>query len=193
MKSLLLPGLAAALLAGCAHAPGPPLTTADYAADMPAQGVVDLLAIADRAARDGARDAPRLAAALAALDGYGARPAETDGDPVPAWRASLPASAVPPMRGRVLGPAYRKGVLEPGATVRLDQLFDGGRQARVAVATPDEGALGIAVLDGSGKPICPSHLGQRGQCKWVPPYSGRHQIVLSNPGSARSTYYLAID
>ena len=177
MKSLLLPGLAAALLAGCVHAPGPPLTAADYVADMPAQGVVDLLAIA----------------ALVALDSYGARPAETAGDPVPAWRASLPASAVPPMRGRVLGPAYRKGVLEPGATVRLDQLFDGGRQARVAVATTDEGELGIAVLDGSGKPICPSHLGQRGQCKWVPPYSGRHQIVLSNPGSARSTYYLAID
>jgi hypothetical protein len=131
---------------------------------------------------------------LAALDGYGARPAEGEGDAMARWRAALPAGgAVPPMRGRVLGPAYRRGTIAAGSSVTLVQLFDGGRQARVAVATPGEEPVGIAVLDGNGKAICPTNVARSGACNWVPPFSARHQIVLSNPGGEASAIYLVID
>ncbi len=185
----------AALLTGCAaHGPPPAASYVENSATPdPALAVAALLATADRAAHAGAQDRARLAAALTALDGYGARAVEASTDPAVAWRAALQGEALPPVRGRVLGPAYRRGTLEPGATMTLMQLFDGGRQARVAMATAGDTPIGIAVLDGTGKIVCPASVGRQGKCSWVPPFSGRHQIVLSNHGGAPSAYYLVID
>lgn len=188
-----------ALLAGCARtgpvapAPVPVPVPVEIVASGLSEAVVELLALADRAADGPAQDHRRLGQAIAALDRYGARPAEGEADVVAGWRAALPAGAVAPMRGRVLGPAYRHGTIAAGSSVTLVQLFDGGRQARVAVATPGESPVGIAVLDGSGKAICPPNVTRRGACNWVPPFTGRHQIILSNPASETSAYYLVID
>jgi hypothetical protein len=168
------------------------VTDGAYAAE-PTLAVAQLLATAETAAQGTARDRPGLAGTLAALDGLGARPADAATDPMKGWRALLTGPAAPPMRGRVLGPAYQRGMLEAGASVTLDQLFDGGRQARVAVATAGAAPIGIAVLDGAGRPVCSKNLARAGQCNWVPPFSARHQIVISNPGPARSAYYLVID
>lgn len=181
-----LPWLGLLLLGACAHREE---MTVETVGEEPVQAVADMLALADRSAQGGNRQG--LAAALSALDGRGARPAEADADPVPAWRRL--ANPVPPVRGRMLGPAYRRGTLAGGTSMTLMQLFDGGKQARVAIATPGDEPLGIAVLDGNGKPICPTNVARRGSCAWVPPFSGRHQIVLSNPGAARSSYYLVIE
>lgn len=163
------------------------------AAAGPTEAVAEVLAAAERSAEGPDRDPDRLAAALMTLDASGARSDEGAVDPVPGWRASLPAGAVQPMRGRILGPAYRRGTLSAGSSVTLVQLFDGGKQARVAVATPGDGPLGIAVLDGNGKPVCPVNVSRSGACNWVPPFSARHQIVLSNPSATQSAYYLVID
>jgi len=189
----ILPWLGAALLlAGCAR-PQAAAAPGDIYAAEPTLAVAQLLATAETQAQGSPGDRPGLAATLAALDGLGARPADAGADPVIGWRAQLPGPAAPPLRGRMLGPAYRRGMLEAGASVTLDQLFDGGRQARVAVATAGAAPIGIAVLDGAGKPVCPMNRARAGQCHWVPPFSARHQIVLSNPGPARSAYYLVID
>ncbi|BAK64899.1 hypothetical protein SLG_02240 [Sphingobium sp. SYK-6] len=189
MLASLPAGCASPQARGAASLPAAPVTRADM--------VARLLVAAEQAANAPDPQPGRLAEALAALDRLGARPAPgaTDSltDPLPGWRTSAPNAAVPTMRGRLLGPAYRRGHLEPGATTTLAQLFDGGRQARVAIAAAGGGPLGIAVLDGTGKPVCPVRQGTGSQCSWVPPFSGRHHIRLSNPGAMRVAYYLVIE
>ena len=109
------------------------------------------------------------------------------------WRAKAVMPDTPPYRGRVLGPAYKAGMLNPGATVRLPQLFDGGRSARVAVATPGQAALDFTVLDGEARPVCPPAKARTRECMWTPLFSGRFEIVLTNPSSNAAGYYLVID
>lgn len=151
--------------------------------------VAQLLAEAE-AAQD---DPQRLGVLLATLDGMGARPAPETADPVAVWRTKADMPQTPPYRGRVLGPAYKAGMLDPGKSVRLPQLFDGGRAARVAVATPGNAGLDFTVLDGEAKAVCPPGKARNRQCTWTPLYSARFEIVLSNPSSNAAGYYLVID
>lgn len=155
----------------------------------PAEGVAKLLAEADSAQGD----PQRLGLILAALDSLGARAMPGEPDPVAQWRAKAVMPDTPPYRGRVLGPAYKAGMINPGATVRLPQLFDGGRSARVAVATPGQAALDFTVLDGEAKPVCPPAKARTRECMWTPLFSGRFEIVLTNPSSNAAGYYLVID
>jgi hypothetical protein len=155
----------------------------------PAGGVAKLLAEADSAQGD----PQRLGLILAALDSLGARAMPGEPDPVAQWRAKAVMPDTPPYRGRVLGPAYKAGMINPGATVRLPQLFDGGRSARVAVATPGQAALDFTVLDGEAKPVCPPAKARSRECMWTPLFSGRFEIVLMNPSSNAAGYYLVID
>ena len=153
MKVLSALSLACAVaLGGCAadgqHAvggtPAPVVLTSTVE---PAEAVASLLADADVAQGD----PERLGMILAALDSFGARPMAGEADPVATWRSKAAMPKTPPYRGRVLGPAYKAGMLNPGATVRLPQLFDGGRSARVAVATPGQAGLDFTVLDGEAE------------------------------------------
>lgn len=153
------------------------------------EAVATLLAEADQAQGD----PQKLGVILAALDTLGARPIAGEQDPVAAWRNRAEMPKTPPYRGRVLGPAYKAGMLNPGATVRLPQLFDGGRSARVAVATPGQAALDFTVLDGEAKPVCPPAKARSRECMWTPLFSGRFEIVLTNPSSNAAGYYLVID
>ncbi|MBF9151616.1 hypothetical protein [Novosphingobium jiangmenense] len=155
----------------------------------PTEAVATLLAEADSAQGE----PQRLGVILAALDNFGARAMPGEADPVSAWRAKAEMPRTPPYRGRVLGPAYKAGMLNPGATVRLPQLFDGGRSARVAVATPGQAALDFTVLDGEAKPVCPPAKARSRECMWTPLFSGRFEIVLTNPSSNAAGYYLVID
>lgn len=155
----------------------------------PAEAVASLLADAEAAQGE----PERLGAILAALDAFGARPMAGEADPVVAWRSRAELPKTPPYRGRVLGPAYKAGMLNPGATVRLPQLFDGGRSARVAVATPGQAGLDFTVLDGEAKPVCPPAKARTRECMWTPLFSGRFEIVLTNPSNNAAGYYLVID
>lgn len=182
--------LAATLVSGCAmQSAEPPAVAITYDPMEPTGAVAQLLAQADTAQGD----PRRLGQYLAALDSLGAHPAEGTTDPLNAWRAKAEMPQTPPYRGRVLGPAYKAGMLDPGSTVRLPQLFDGGRAARVAVATPGREGLDFTVLDGEAKPVCPPAKARNRQCTWTPLYSGRFEIVLRNPTDATAGYYLVID
>ena len=191
----LVPILAAliCLTTACTHRSGSPLTASEAPIPDPSLTVAELLARADRAATEGPSGRETLAAALASLDLLGARPADPQDDPRSLWQQQIPAAEVPPMRGRILGPAYRRGRLSAGATFAMDQLFDGGKQAHVAVATPIAAPVSMSITDGAGKSICEGKPGNRGQCSWTPLFSGRHQIVLSNRSTTDATYYLVID
>lgn len=172
---------------GCAtHSPDLAIA---YDPAQPAAAVAQLLAQADSAQNN----PERLGMLLATIDGLGARPAPDAADPIPAWRSRAVMPQTPPFRGRVLGPAYKAGMLDPGKSVRLPQLFDGGRAARVAVATPGKAGLDFTVLDGEAKPVCPPGNARNRQCTWTPLYSARFEIVVTNPSSNAAGYYLVID
>ena len=171
-----------------AHASSHPAAVAPVA-DQPAAHIARLLAEADAA-----QDDPRaLGRAIAMLDAYGARPLDPEADPVAAWRSTAHMPQPPPYRGRLLGPAYKAGQLPPGTSVRLPQLFNGGRIARVAVATPAQAAIEFAVLDAEARPVCPPARARNPECTWTPLYSGRFEIVLSNSSASAAGYYLVID
>lgn len=195
MKALSALGLACAIaLGGCAAdgtraARDVPVRVALTSTAEPVEAVASLLADADAAQSD----PKRLGTLLAALDAFGARPMAGEADPVTAWRSKAEMPQTPLYRGRVLGPAYKAGMLNPGATVRLPQLFDGGRSARVAVATPGQAGLDFTVLDGEAKPVCPPAKARTRECMWTPLFSGRFEIVLTNPSSNAAGYYLVID
>jgi hypothetical protein len=185
----------AALASGCATRPvpieqqGDPVITSLAAATGRAATAARLLAEADAA-----QDQPqRLGTLIAALDTMGVRPAADTADPMALWRqrAELPRTA--PYRGRVLGPAYRAGTLDPGGSVRLPQLFDGGRAARVAVATRNRALVDLIVLDTEAKPVCPPGKAASRECNWTPLFSSRFEIVLTNASGTTATYYLVID
>ncbi|WP_054107953.1 hypothetical protein [Novosphingobium sp. AAP83] len=179
--------LACLAASGCAaRAPDIPVA---YDPSQPVVAVAQLLAEAEAAQND----PKRLGVALAALDSMGARAAPDTVDPVPVWRSKARMPRTQPFRGRVLGPAYKAGMIDPGKSVRLPQLFDGGRAARVAVATPVLTGLDFTVLDREAKPVCPPGKARNRQCTWTPLFSGRFEIVLSNPSSNAAGYYLVID
>ena len=190
-SATLLACLALATSGGCAtQVTEAPAIAVTYDPMEPTGAVAQLLAQADSA-----QDEPRrLGQLIAALDSLGARPLDAKADPLATWRAkAIMPGTTPPYRGRVLGPAYKAGIIDPGTSVRLPQLFDGGRAARVAVATPEMEGLDFTVLDGEAKPVCPPAKARNRQCTWTPLYSGRFEIVLKNPGDAAAGYYLVID
>lgn len=166
-----------------------PLRVALTSATGRSEAVATLLAEAESAQGN----PQRLGTILAALDSFGARAMAGEVDPVTGWRAKAEMPKSPPYRGRVLGPAYKAGMLDPGATVRLPQLFDGGRSARVAIATPGQAPLDFTVLDGEARPVCPPAKARTRECMWTPLFSGRFEIVLTNPSSNAAGYYLVID
>lgn len=185
----------AALASGCATSPLPPGGRGvSVGAAIPAGAGRAATAAQILAEADAAQDQPqRLGALIAALDTMGARPAADQADPVAPWRlrAQMPRTA--PYRGRVLGPAYRAGTLDPGGSVRLPQLFDGGRAARVAVATRGQAALDLIVLDTEARPVCPPGRTPSRECNWTPLFSSRFEIVLTNASGTAATYYLVIE
>lgn len=188
MKPIALFTLAA-LLGGCMAGTSASAERSLPAVTERAEAVAQLLAQADAAQGQ----PQRLGTLIATLDAMGAKPLEGSADPVAQWRAQAEMPNSPPYRGRVLGPAYKAGKLNPGATVRLPQLFDGGRAARVAVATPDKAPLDFTVLDREAKPVCPPAKARSRECSWTPLFSGRFEIVLSNTSSNEAGYYLVID
>ncbi|MGV3510474.1 MAG: hypothetical protein ACO1OX_00585 [Novosphingobium sp.] len=193
LLSLAVFGVAFALT-GCAAGPQraereAPVRVALTSTMAPAEAVATLLAQADSAQGD----PERLGTIIAALDTFGPRTLPGTADVVAEWRTKAAMPKTPPYRGRVLGPAYKAGMLNPGATVRLPQLFDGGRSARVAIATPGQAPLDFTVLDGEAKPVCPPAKARTRECMWTPLFSGRFEIVLTNPSSNAAGYYLVID
>ncbi len=190
IRNAIIAATVASALGGCAGGDrAEPVRVVLHDASEPASAVADLLA----AGQNAQGQPQQLGAIIAALDTLGARPVDAAADPVAAWRPAAEMPTTPPYRGRVLGPAYKAGMLTPGMTVRLPQLFDGGRAARVAVATPGAGAIDFTVLDGEAKPVCPPAKARSRQCTWTPLYSGRFEIVLSNSTTNAAGYYLVID
>lgn len=153
-----------------------------------AGAAADLLAAADAAAaRPGKTARKTLGKSVTALDRIGVRAQDGAEDALPGWRAQAGPAAV--YRGRVLGPAYRRGWLEPGAELTVEQLFLGGQAANVAVAANPSQPLQLSIRGADSVARCVTPR----DCRWTPIFTERYTIRVRNAGSARARYYLVFD
>lgn len=184
-KALLF-GLA---LAGCSPAPAQvgqgtaPVTRAERIA----------LALEAAASADAAGDAAGIARALQVVEASGARPLPGAGeDPVPAWRAAA-GELAPPLRGRPLGPGYRSGRIAAGGRDSFAQLFLSGTASVIAVSSPTGDRIALRVRDQKEQPVCQRDPAQSGACRWVPLFTQRYTIEVSNLGEGDARYFLVIE
>ena len=180
--------LAAGCTSGAVQAPGPArLPMADAS---PQERLADALAAADLAARTG--DRAGLASALADLEALRARPLEPAGEAqLAAWRRASGFEPIP-MRGRTLGRGYRSGTINAGSDVVIEQTFLSGQRASIALSSADDGELALNVLDGREQSVCREQA-RRSTCSWVPLFTQRHTIRLTNRGREDVRYYLVVD
>lgn len=193
MRGLLI-AISALALSACAMSEGQQtLTQAEPPGDaevLAAQETAEALALAVRA-RD-AQDSDTLRSALLDLRRLRARPQE---QPLQArmdeW-ARYAGLDETPMRGRTLGPAVRSGFIAPGQSKSLDQTFLSGRKATIAARSSDGRTVRLGVRDRSGRETC-EKASVRPLCAWIPIYTSRYTISVSNPGDQRIEYFLVIE
>ena len=138
------------------------------------------------------KDMAALKLALGQLDALGAAPMdEAQDDLLAQWRVAVP-ELDPPMRGRALGPAYRKGQVIGQGKDTIDQLFLSGKKASVALEGPGGTRPELAIFDAQNRPVCgPKDKDRR--CQWIPVFTQRYRIEIANPGAAALRYYLVIE
>jgi len=161
-------------------------------ADTPVDSIS--LAISRGIAAEAARDGRGMLAAARSLEALGAKPRAGEADLAEYWRNRALARGVrdkaPPVRGRVLGPAYSRGVLAPGAALSTEQVFLAGQKAEIALVPQAGRSLTIRVgtVD---KAICERvSANVRVKCDWIPTFTRRVQIRVANNGAAPALYYL---
>ena len=158
---------------------------------VPAQRAAAALATASAAYDRGNRKA--LYRALVTLEGMGVHAMDgTEADPMPRWRqrARLTRSV---WRGRPLGPGFRSGKLAPGAGDNFSQLFLSGEGATIAVSSPTGNRVAMKVADAKAQTVCSGETGRDGTCRWVPLFTQRYTIQLSNPGAKDAQYFLVVN
>ena len=193
MTRLPIIGALTLALAACAGRPAEaPLTSAEFMGADEVETAALLLAIAEDAGGPGSQ---RRIEAVRVLNGLGVKAAdgpESRDDPLGQWRAQLPPSETAPLRGRMLGPAYRSGTLRPGESLETDQLFEGGRQARVTFSAAMQAPLTVRVADGTQREVCRTDPSNPCSCRWTPPFSGRYSIRAENKGKEPVRYFMVI-
>ncbi|MEZ5695062.1 MAG: hypothetical protein R3E18_01105 [Sphingomonadaceae bacterium] len=192
MRHIILPILACLALPACATSqePATELSASEYMGEDRAETAARLFAIA--ADSEGVDEA-RHERAVLVLRRLGLKPAEGEADLVTQWSTALPDDRRPPLRGRLLGPAYRSGVLKPGATLSTNQLFEGGKKASVSLSGKSKAALTVRIEDQRERNVCAPDPGNPRNCRWTPAYSSRYSITVSNPGAQPVRYFLVIE
>lgn len=165
------------------------------ASTIPVEQVAETLASGHRAFA-GNGSAQELADTAVRLQNLGARPAEDGEDN----RATIWLSAArergltgetPPFRGRLLGPAYRSGMLAPGEVSETSQLFLAGEQAEVVAIPVERTDLQLEIVEGEGERNCtPPATKARSVCRWIPIFTSRYSIRVRNAGDRASEFYL---
>ena len=155
-----------------------------------AEHAASILKSADEAlvTRDGRKEQRR---ALTMLDRIGAAPHDSDAsDTLQDLRKAARLKSVPPMRGRLLGPAYRRGELGVGQQLQIQQLFAAGQPAEAAVLGAKNAPFSLTVRQEEETPVCEKSWRS---CKWQPQFTRRYTITIRNEGQASARYYLVLD
>jgi hypothetical protein len=182
--------LAACSAGGGQSLPGPILANAQPAD--PAQDAAALLAAAEAAPSAEAR-----APYLERLDALGVHLAENAGgdDPLSQWRSQHKTPAGGPWRGRALGPAYRRAVVQPGESLVFQQIFLAGQRAQIAAQVSNQGTSGtvaMAISNPRAESVCARQVAPRASCNWLPIFTERFAIALQNNGSQAASVYLVV-
>lgn len=181
-------------LSGCAPTPLPdvPVTSAlPQAPASPALRVAADLAAAEHAEATG--DTAALAAAVTRLRNRGARALD------PATEASLSrwsavtGAGLPPLRGRALGPGFRRGTLAPGESRVLEQLFFAGKPAEISLGGSSNSRLRLTLRDAKTRAVCQHDPASGRSCRFTPLFSQRYGIEIANGGQSDATYFLVFD
>lgn len=158
--------------------------------DGSAEHAASVLKSADEAlvTRDGRREQRR---ALSMLDRIGAAPHDSEAsDNLQDLRKAARLKSLPPMRGRLLGPAYRRGELGVGQQLQIQQLFAAGQTAEAAVLGAKNAPFSLTVRQEDEPPVCEKSWRP---CKWQPQFTRRYTITIRNEGQVPARYYLAMD
>lgn len=153
-------------------------------------------ALLDGEAAQASGDYSALRDAAQGLQALGATPAPGQEDLASRWsRESSDHGVARPnlaSRGRALGPAYRRGALAPGATMRVEQIFLGGQRAQISVApTRREPGLSVEVRATDGTTRCARSVGGgQADCVWMPLFTDRYVILIQNKGDTNAAFYL---
>jgi hypothetical protein len=141
-------------------------------------------------------DRKTLRHAAQSLAFLGARPADgQETDLAVEWRTlSAVRGTEPVYRGRILGPAYRSGMVAPGAAINSEQLFLAGQLASLSVAPAKGAKLGLTVSNSQGAAICSAAVQEpTATCRWTPAYSERVKISINNFGTTTAKYFLVVN
>jgi hypothetical protein len=185
---LLAVALAPITLAGCistdccsqpVNAAAAPTTDAERLA----------IALADGDSAFRRSDKAGLTEALRRIDALGGRPFDEASPDLRQWRQA--ANQEPPMRGRPLGPGYRSGLVSPGSSELIEQVFLSGKRASVALSIPGRGRLTLQVQNGRDEPVCGKES-NASHCQWVPIFTDRYRIKIANPGRTAVRYFLVV-
>jgi len=189
-RAMLLP-LACATLAACAATDD---ARVEAAAEQPttpateAERLAVTLTEADDAFARGDRQA--LTGALQRIDALGGHPLDQHAAQLQQWRqAAVPG---PPMRGRPLGPGYRAGQLAPGGSEQIEQTFLSGERASIALSSPSKVQLTLHVANGREQSVC-GRQGNPSQCNWVPIFTERYRITVTNQTTRPAHYFLVVE
>jgi len=192
MNARIVSAVAAlAVLAGCATLPTPPDPA--LASTDPLISAAALLVAADAARTDEAR-----APMIARLDALGvsvlaATGPTTSDDPLTEWRRRYTPAAGEVYRGRTLGPAYRRAQLAAGERLVIEQIFTAGERAEMAAQTSGGQPVALAVANNKAEKVCEAQLTPHARCRWMPIYTERFQITLTNRGTTPASVYLVFD
>jgi len=161
--------------------------------------VAEALRDGERAEMHPAESAQNLADAASRLQRIGAAPLPGTEDLAVRWQreatehGAKPA-ARPPMRGRALGAAYRRDRLGANAESITRQVFLAGTRAVVTVVPSDDADLQLQVSRDGEAPACAREVDSpHATCEWIPSFTQRYTIRVSNAGSSQAEYFLIIN
>lgn len=140
-----------------------------------------------------AGDTAALAIFLHRIEMRGAEPAlTTDPDLIALWRTRVP-DTLPPVRGRALGPAFSRGVLQPGKTMATEQLFLSGKAVTVTVGVGQRRDVRLRIMNAQSRTVCEQEPAHARDCKFTPLFTQRYRIELHNIGTGDARYFLVVD
>ncbi|HEX8300798.1 hypothetical protein [Sphingomonas sp.] len=141
-------------------------------------------------------DAKAMLAAAGVLQSRGAKPAAGEADISVQWqtqarRRGAKFRPAAPYRGRAMGPAYRRGVLAAGESLSTEQVFLAGQKASVTLVPQPSRHLTIRILTPDRKNLCElTATAPRAACNWLPMFTTRVRIQVTNGSKQPAHYFL---
>ena len=170
--------------------------------DMPDAHAAILEIIKNGEKANARQDALALTDAAKLLRQVGAKPLDTNApDLAQQWKdtamALQPGIKDAAFRGRVKGPAYRKKTLAAGAQETIEEIYYASEKANLTLETVSGGSLNISVSEQKGEdgkpaePVCTLQTeSAAASCHWLPLWTAKYNIVITNNGQNPIPYIL---